>query len=45
MALIPVHLRAEEIWAESGCNASSIAIAARLTSEGYGSVMAITVRS
>jgi hypothetical protein len=45
MALIPVHLRAEEIWSESGCNASSITIAARLTGEGYGDVKPATVRS
>ena len=44
MALIPVHLRAEEIWAESGCNATSVKIAARLVSEGYGHIKPVTVR-
>lgn len=45
MELIQAHLRAEEIWSASGCNASSITIAARLAGEGYGDVKPATVRS
>jgi uncharacterized protein YjcR len=45
MALIPVHLRAEEIWSESGCNASTAQIASRLSDEGYGVISMGTIRS